>query len=72
MQTIEEAAHVYIHPDGHEIVFDTDSMELVAIDADAQKAVYLPIGVLGLVELGKKLVALGSKLERQGLCMSRF
>ena len=52
---------VYSHPDGFALAFNDDA--LTATDDDG-KAVSLPIGPLGLVDLGNALLALAA--EREG------
>ena len=58
---------VYSHPDGFTLAFNENT--LIAID-DNVKAVSLPIGPLGLVELGNALLALAAeqdeKFKREG------
>ena len=48
---------VYTHPDGFTLAFNDDT--LIATDSD-DKTVALPIGPLGLVELGNALLALAA------------
>ena len=52
---------VYSHPDGFALVFNDNT--LIATD-DNGKTVSLPIGPLGLVELGNALLVLAA--EREG------
>ena len=52
---------VYSHPDGFALAFNDNT--LIATD-DNGKTVSLPIGPLGLVELGNALLALAA--EREG------
>ena len=52
---------VYSHPDGFALVFNDKT--LIATD-DNGKTVSLPIGPLGLVELGNALLVLAA--EREG------
>ena len=54
------ARTVYDHPDGFTLTFDCNL--LIATDNNG-KAVFLPIGPLGLVELGDKLRAIGNAPE---------
>ena len=58
---------VYNHPDGFTLAFNDHT--LIATD-DNEKTVSLPIGPLGLVELGNALLALAAeqddKLKREG------
>ena len=58
---------VYNHPDGFTLAFNDHT--LIATD-DNRKAVSLPIGPLGLVELGNALLALAAeqdeKFKREG------
>ena len=56
---------VYSHPDGFALAFNDNT--LIATDDDG-KAVSLPIGPLGLVELGNALLALTA--EREGYQMT--
>ena len=52
---------VYVHPDGFTLAFNDDT--LIATDRD-DKTVALPIGPLGLVELGNALLALAAEQEK--------
>ena len=58
---------VYSHPDGFTLAFNDST--LIATD-DKGKTVSLPIGPLGLVELGNDLLALAAeqdeKFKREG------
>ncbi|WP_029525846.1 hypothetical protein [Polaromonas glacialis] len=51
---------VYSHPDGFTLAFNDDA--LTATDDDG-KAVLLPIGPIGLAELGNTLLALAAEQE---------
>ena len=51
---------VYSHPDGFTLAFNDDA--LTATDDDG-KTVSLPIGPLGLLELGNALLALAAEQE---------
>ena len=53
---------LYQHPDGPSLVFDDHT--LTATDSD-DKTVCLPIGPLGLVELGNALLALAAAQEEK-------
>ena len=53
---------VYTHPDGFILAFNDDT--LIATDSD-DKTVALPIGPLGLVELGNALLALAASQEEK-------
>ena len=53
---------VYSHPDGFTLAFNDDA--LTATDDDG-KAVSLPIGRLGLVELGNALLVLAAEQEEK-------
>ena len=53
---------VYSHPDGFTLTFNDDA--LTATDDDG-KTVSLPIGPLGLVELGNYLLALAAEQEEK-------
>ena len=53
---------VYSHPDGFTLAFNDDA--LTATDDDG-KTVSLPIGPLGLVELGNALLALAAEQEEK-------
>ena len=58
---------VYNHPDGYTLAFN--DYTLIATD-DNGKTVFLPIGPLGLVELGNALLVLAieqdEKFKREG------
>jgi len=56
--TPHKAERIYTHPDGFSIHFDAMSMELIALDAEAD-SVIVPIGPQGLIELGLKLIEIG-------------
>ena len=56
------AIHLYQHPDGSFIDFDHDTGMLMAYE-DAGPTVGIPIGYLGMVELGEKLIELGKSIE---------
>jgi hypothetical protein len=56
------AMHLYQHPDGSFIDFDTDTGLLIAYE-DMGPTVGVPVGPVGLVELGKKLIELGTSLQ---------
>ena len=56
------ARTVYSHPDGPALAFDDHT--LIATDEDG-KAVCLPIGPIGLVELGHALLALAAEQEEK-------
>ena len=49
---------LYQHPDGHVISYDRDAMALVVTDSDGQWLT-VPCGPLGLIEVGKQMVAMG-------------
>ena len=53
---------VYTHPDGFTLAFNDHT--LIATDSD-DKTVYLPIGPLGLVELGNALLVLAAAQEEK-------
>lgn len=53
---------VYSHPDGFTLAFNANT--LIATDDDG-KAVCLPIGPLGLVELGNALLVLAAKQDKK-------
>ncbi len=53
---------LYQHPDGHSI--DLDGITLTMTDSDDQ-TVSIPIGPLGVVELGNALLALEDKQEEK-------
>ena len=53
---------VYSHPDGFTLAFDDHT--LIATDDD-DKTVCLPIGPLGLVELGNALLALAAEQDEK-------
>ena len=55
-----DATLVYQHPDGFTLAFDDHT--LIATDDDGI-TVSLPIGPLGLVDLGNALLALAAELE---------
>lgn len=52
---------VYAHPDGDVIEYVVDDWQLVASDGETSTAVV--IGPVGLVELGRTLIALGRQLD---------
>ena len=53
---------VYVHPDGFTLAFDDHT--LIATDSD-DKTVCLPIGPLGLAELGNALLVLATAQEEK-------
>ena len=53
---------VYVHPDGFTLAFDDNT--LIATDSD-DKTVCLPIGPLGLVELGNALLVLAAAQQEK-------
>ena len=56
------ALRLYQHPDGSYIEFDQDSNWLVTYE-DGGPATGIPIGPLGLIELGTQLIYLGKSLQ---------
>ena len=55
---------IYQHPDGGSIEFDASTLTLI-VNEDKYPAVGVQIGPLGLIELGKKLTAIGAELLKQ-------
>ena len=58
-----DATLVYQHPDGFTLAFNDNV--LTATD-DEDNTVRLPIGPLGLIGLGERLIAIGKSLEPHG------
>ena len=52
---------LYKHPDGYQISFDAYTNTLRITDGENQ--IVVPIGPIGLAELGNKLVAIGHECE---------
>jgi hypothetical protein len=52
---------LYQHPNGHQISFDglTNTLHIT----DGENQIVVPIGPIGLAELGNKLVAIGHDCE---------
>ena len=53
---------LYRHPDGYQISFDAYTNTLRITDCEDQ-IVVVPIGPVGLAELGNELVAIGHECE---------
>ena len=58
------AIHLYQHPDGSFIDFDYDTGMLMAYE-DAGPTVGVPIGPIGMIELGQRLMAIGKSMASE-------